>query len=435
MEFNKWLKLLVEKWRTILIFTVLCGGLSLIICLASPPQYQSRTQLYVSVRSVQNATGDLTEGIAYSRQMVNNFVDVATSGIVLQPVFDELGLGQSVKTLADNLSVTSREELPLIDIVARDRSPDVAAKIATAVGRSLERTIQDDLTSAATGDGQEVALTITQHAQVPNAPYKPKTLEVTAVSLLLGFVLGTGAAVLRETLDTRIHSSKDAEQTSKLPVLGEIFFGSRTGEGAPVMQVAPSSPIAESYRTLRTNLRFLQVGERCQTFIITSPGQSEGKATTSINLALSLAEAGTKVVLIEGDLRLPSLHSRLGTSGELGLTDILVGRASPEDVLQLWGQPSLNFLPAGRIPPNPSELLGSDKMKVLLEHLRGRFDAIIIDAPPILAVTDAAVIDPHRGQHLLVVDTRTCRKPELKSAQDSLRKAQANVAGLIVTKG
>lgn len=433
MGLREYLELLAKRWPIIVIAAVLGCGAGFGASMATTPLYQSKTQLYVSVRTAEGTTGELAQGATYSRQIVNSYVDVVPTGIVLQPVIDSLGLEDSVQSLADKLTVSAPSETALIDIVARDSSPEDAARIAEAVGESFKRVVQEELEPNAV-DGQSlVNLTTTQAAKIPSDPFKPKTVENTLIGLLLGLVLGVGAIALRESLDTRIRSVQEAEDVTGLPIMGGIINDPSANQNPLTMQTKPRSPRAESYRSLRTNLQFLDIDGGTSTFVITSANPAEGKSTTSLNLALAIAETGSKVALIEGDLRLPTLHKHLHVEGGAGLTDYLVGRADLEDVLEQWGRTNMFFLPAGRIPPNPSELLGSVQMRELLGTLRREFDTIIIDAPPILSVTDAAVVGDGEAHHLLVIAAGSTRKPEATAAIDALTQAKARIAGLVVT--
>src|SRR5690606_36194033 len=197
---------------------------------------------------------------------------------------------------------------------------------------------------------------------------------------------------LRHVLDTRVRSERDVELITDTAVIGGIVFDPKAATRPLIVQDDPRSPRAESFRTLRTNLQFLEVGQEGRTFVVTSSVQGEGKSTTTANLAIALADSGARVLLVDTDLRRPKIASYMGLEGSVGLTDLIIGRATPADVIQPWGRGRLSVLPAGTIPPNPSELLGSAAMGRLIESLRKDFDVILFDAPPLLPVTDAAIL-------------------------------------------
>ncbi len=199
------------------------------------------------------------------------------------------------------------------------------------------------------------------------------------------------------------------------------------------MHADPRNPRAESFRSLRTNLQFLNLDGGHTNLVISSAGPGEGKSTTAANLAISLAETGARVVLIDGDLRLPQVARYMGIEGGVGLTDVLIGRAELRDVMQKWGRGKLYVLPAGRIPPNPSELLGSAAMDRVLAALAEHFEFVLIDAPPLLLVTDAAVVSKKTNGAILVAASGATKKPELVGAVRTLETAGANLLGVVVT--
>src|SRR5699024_2401851 len=164
----------------------------------------------------------------------------------------------------------------------------------------------------------------------------------------------------------------------------------------------PRSPRTEAFRTTRTNLQFFASNDHARVFVVSSAAPGEGKSHVVANLAVALAETGARVALVEADLRRPRLAQVMGIEGAAGLSDVLIARAPLEDVLQPWGPGNLVVLPAGQIPPNPAELLGSKKMRELLDMLRETADYVLIDAPPVLPVTDAAILTNYASGSLLV---------------------------------
>src|SRR5690606_37293887 len=266
-------------------------------------------------------------------------------------------------------------------------------------------------------------------AGVPGAPVSPDVTRNLALALLAGLFLGIGFALLRHNLDTRVRTAKDLAEMTERPVLASIPMR-KNGDGRPVfMESDPFSPHAEAVRRLRTNLMFVDVTTRKHSFLVTSPMPGEGKTTTAVNLALAMADAGTKVLLVDADLRNPSVATTLGLEGSVGLTTVLLGRASLDDLMVRWGQTEMYVLPAGEIPPNPSELLGSDAMRDLFAQLTERFDFVLVDTPPVLPVTDAMVVDKLSGGSLLVVAANRTRKRHVADALRAFETAGAKLAG------
>ncbi|XBH22175.1 polysaccharide biosynthesis tyrosine autokinase [Jonesiaceae bacterium BS-20] len=434
MELRVYLRILHKSWALIIATTLVGVGLAGVVSLLMAPQYQGKTQLYVSVRPESSATGDLVQGSNFARQIVASYVDIVNTSVVLDPVIEELGLDITSGELSKSISADSPLNTVLINITATSTDPKQAADIANATGDSFANVVQTTLE----GDGKDaqssiVRLTTTQPATEPIAPTSPNTKVNFAFGFLLGMALGVGSAVVRSVLDTRIHSLQDIEEITDQPLLGGIAFDPDTAERPLIVHTDPRNPRAESFRSLRTNLQFLNFGEGGHSFVLTSAGPSEGKSTTAANLAISLAETGARVVLVEGDLRLPKVATYMGIHSGAGLTDVLIGKARINDVMHRWGRGQLFVLPAGRIPPNPSELLGSRAMDSTLELLAERFEYILIDAPPVLMVTDAAVVGKKASGVIVIVASGSTKKQAFNAAVHALETAGAKVLGLVVT--
>ncbi|QGU01019.1 Tyrosine-protein kinase YwqD [Corynebacterium kalinowskii] len=433
MEIRKYAAILAKNWILVVVSAMIGLVAGIGYSLLVTPEYQSRTQLYVSVRSEAGTTGELAQGATFSSKIVNSYVDVIRTSVVLEPVVNQLGLDMTPAELASRIVAVSPSETALIDITATSTSPETASQIANAVGESFKNVVQTQLEPDKETGVSPINLTTTQTAMIPSSPVSPNLPMNAILGLLAGLAIGVLIAVLRDTFDTRIHSLEDVKNVTDTPLLGGVIDDPDASKNPLIIRTKPNSPRAESFRALRTNLQFVNVNEQASIFVMTSANPGEGKSTTSANLALALAESGARVALLEADLRLPMVHKYMGVEGNAGLTDVLIGKAELNDVLQRWGRTQLHFLPAGRIPPNPSELLGSDRMNKVLDELSATFDFVIIDAPPILSVTDAAVIGHGKTGILMAVAAGSTRKPELQAGLSALEHAGANVVGVIVT--
>lgn len=438
MELRDYLRILHKHW--VLIVAAALAGISIAagVSLLVEPTYEGKTELYVSVRSENEGSTELAQGSTFARQSVQSYVNIVSTEVVLGPVINDLKLKESVAELAECIEATAPVDTAMIEISVKDEDGETAAKIANSIGENLIRVVQEELeSSAGDSDASPVKLTTVQPAAVPEEPVSPRVLLNVAIGGLLGLAVGIGIAVLRTLLDTRIHSLRDIEQITDAPLLGGITYDASAKDKPLVVHVDPRSRRAESFRTLRTNLQFLAVSEESshvgRSFVVSSAGPSEGKSTTTANLAIALAEAGSKVALIDGDLRLPKLADYLGIEGGAGLTDVLIGRAEPTEVVQRWGSGQLFVLPAGKVPPNPSELLGSSAMERLLTTLQEHFDIVLIDTPPLLLVTDAAVISKLTDGAILAAASGSTRKQGLEMAVKALEAAGADLRGIIVT--
>lgn len=294
-------------------------------------------------------------------------------------------------------------------------------------------------------------------AQVPRGPFAPQPMRMMMVAMILGLLLGAGAAVARDAMDTRIHTRAEAQAvTGGLPILGFIpplRVASdrpgrlrRNGKSAPdvaalaqrlVARYAPQSPESEAYRSLRTSITFADVERPPHVLVVTSATPGEGKSTSAANLAITMARQGTRTLLVDADLRKGLLHHLFGVAQEPGLTHVLVGRAALEEAvhpvtLNGEGEPSLYVLATGAFPPNPAEMLGSSRMHALVEQMRSRFDLVIFDAPPVNLVTDAAVLGTMVDGTLLVARAGTTDREALHHAAGQLQHLRARVIGLIL---
>ncbi|TAJ50249.1 MAG: polysaccharide biosynthesis tyrosine autokinase [Herbiconiux sp.] len=431
MELRDYLRVLRKGWVYIVALTLLGIAVAATFSILKTPEYQATSKVFVSIQSA-GSISDLTQGGNFAQNQVKSYADIVTTPVVLQPVIASLGLDVDVNQLAKQVTATSPLDTVIVEISVTDTSPRQAAEIANAVASSFESTVSALVPENAEGV-TPVKITLLQQAVVPGAPSSPNVPLNIALGALVGLVIGLGLAVLRETLDTRIRNEQDVEHITDAPIIGGIAFDSGTPENPLVVKDDPRSPRAESFRTLRTNLQFLNVGETARSFVVTSSVPGEGKSTSAANLAIAIALAGKKVIIIDADLRKPKLAEYLGLEGGAGLTDILVGRAQPNDVIQRWGDTNLYVLPAGKVPPNPSELLGSAAMVSLIRGLENSFDTVLFDAPPLLPVTDAAILAKNTSGALLMVAAGRAHKNQVRGAVTAVMNVGARVTGVIMT--
>jgi capsular exopolysaccharide synthesis family protein len=286
-------------------------------------------------------------------------------------------------------------------------------------------------------------------ARVPMVPIEPNIPRNLAFAFMLGLTSGVGLAFLLEGLDNTVRTTEQAQMISGLPPLGMIPLGSRTAREGPnakrlviaaskeavelVTQVRPQSQMAESYRALRTSLLLSNLGAPPKVIMITSALPQEGKTTTSINCAVVLAQKGIRVLLIDADLRRPSIHKTLGMGPRSGLSNVLTGSATLQQTITRSNiLPNLSILPAGTPPPNPAELLASQNMREVLEELRGQYDHIVVDTPPTLSVTDAVVLSPRADAIVLVIRSGQTTKQALRRSRDILMQVNAKVSGVLL---
>lgn len=432
MELRDYIRILRKGWLLIVLFCLVGIGVAAAYSLTITPQYSSSSKVFVSTSSGESVS-ELAQGNSFTVQRVKTYSDLATTPIVLLPAIASLGLNVTSDQLASRVSVAAALDTTIIEITVTQADPVLAADTANAISESLTNAVAEIEKPAAEGATSPVRLTRVQEAQVPSAPISPNVPLNIVIGALIGIAVGLGLAVLRELLDTRIRNERDVLQITEAPIIGGIAFDPKAKERPLIVHVDPRSPRAESFRSLRTNLSFLDVGSRGRSFVVTSSIQSEGKSTTAANLAISLADSGARVLLVDADLRRPKVAEYMGVEGAVGLTDALIGRAELLDIVQPWGRGKLFVLPAGKIPPNPSELLGSKAMAKLITLFEREFDAIIFDAPPLLPVTDAAILAKSVGGAIVVVAAGRTHRNQLRGAVQALENVGAKASGVVLT--
>jgi len=280
---------------------------------------------------------------------------------------------------------------------------------------------------------------VVQEATVPEKPVRPRTMLNTVLAAVVGAMLAVGTAFLIEYLDDTLKSPDDVARVLGLSTLGAIAHMRLDGR-APmeewlVTTTTPKSPVSEAFRTLRTNIRFSSVDKPIRRLLVTSPSPTDGKSITAANLATVMAQAGQSVVLVDTDLRRPILHKLFKLPNGVGLTSTLLSsNPGPDECLLPTHVENLRVLPSGPLPPNPSELLGSQRMGRLIEHLEQEADILIFDSPPSLAVTDAAVLAKQVDGVLLVLEAGKTREEEARRAVEELSKVGAFLLGVVLNK-
>ena len=283
------------------------------------------------------------------------------------------------------------------------------------------------------------SISVVDTAMTPKTPIKPNKKKNLLLGLLIGLMLGAGLAFFIEYLDDTVKDSEEARRVIGSPVLAVIPFippdEQQKGtdlHSSMITHLRPKSAIAEAFRSLRTSIHFSAINREKKVLITTSTFPGEGKTTISANLAITLSQTGARVLVIDGDLRRPSLHSKFGHSKVPGLSEVLAGDVPVDGILHDTGIPNLKLMTAGTTPPNPAELLGSEKMADLLTALREQYDHIIIDAPPVLAVTDAPLLTNRCDMVLIVLETERVPVKAAQRMAEMLANVHAPVGGIVI---
>ena len=424
MDLGDYLRVLRKRWKLVALCAVLGLGGAAAISWSATPKYEAATQLFVAAKDTNGDISSLQAGGQFTQSRVQSYADIIGSPDIARAVAARLDDGLSAKQIASEVAASAPLNTVLLNVHVTDRHPGRAQAIANAISDEFA-SYAAQLETPPGADVSPVKVTVVKRADLPKTPVSPRK----RLNLILGLII-----FLRETLDTTVKDPDQLQRLLELPALGAIAFDPEAKKRPLIVHMDPHSSRSEAFRQLRTNLQFIDIDRPAQSIVITSSIPEEGKTTTAANLAIALAQGGIHVLLVESDLRRPRLADYLGIEGAVGLTSVLIGRAEIEDAVQHWGEDGLlAVLPSGPIPPNPSELLGSRGMATLIRDLERSYDLVLVDAPPLLPVTDAAVLANIVSGALVVVRHGHTKREQLARAIQSLRAVDAHIFGLVLT--
>lgn len=433
MNLRQYFQALREHW--VLVVTALLVGLSAAagVTLLSEKQYTTDVTLFVSAQSTTPGMDDKYHGTLLSQQKVKSYVELMNSERVRQDARRASGLKLKPGYLQGKITTDAVEETVLLTVTVQDESPHRARILADAVAQSFIQLVRELERPESSPANPGVTPRVVAPAELPTEPVSPRPLLNLILGASLGFLVGCGAALLRYILDTTIKSRDRLQEVTGTPVLGSVVFDADVPNRPLILDEDPSSPGSEAFRRLRINLQFADLDQPCKTVLLTSSAPGEGKSTTLCNLAITLAQSGKRVVVVEADLRRPRMDDYFGIEGGIGLTNLLLGDLEPETVLQPWGGQLFDVIGSGPIPPNPSELLGGQHMAAVLAELAARYDVVLIDSPPLLPVTDAAALASQTDGVLMVVRYRKTTSRQVTDAMAALTAVSAHVLGTVFT--
>lgn len=491
MELRAYLSILNRrKWLVIL--SVLAGTLiAVILTVLATPQYTASS----TVRVLTIGSGAITTArpdIIYTERLVATYSRILTGNTVGQQIKRDLNLETKPTITVQNIPGTE-----LIRISAEAPDPEDARDVANAAaeflvnanrefysggtGQSLQQILseqlqtaeaerdrareeyeatlaaspQNELSIAIARDALELrertytslltqyetarleeavqanAISIVEPAQAPSRPSKPNPLVNIALGFALGLVTGVGLAFLAENLDTTLYTTDQIEAATQIPMVGQI---PASKEDLTIARLGSGQyPQLESFRRLRTNI--LASGDNgSQVVLLTSAKRGEGKSTVSSNLAVTIAQSGREVVVVDCDLRLPTVHKLFDLPNKRGLTNILAGEVTYDEAIQYSAFPRVQVISSGPLPPNPTELLGSQRMVDLIEQLKDKFDFIVLDTPALLSVADAAVLAPAVDNVILVVAQSQTRRGDVQSVLQQLANVRVKSMEVVVNR-
>jgi capsular exopolysaccharide synthesis family protein len=429
VELRDYLRVLARRWPTIVSLTLVGVAIAAAVTWTSPQKYESTAQMFVSTSQADSSQA--YQGELFSQQRAQSYARLLTGEEIAKRVVEELDLPMTPAALSEEISSSVVLDTVILTVSVTDEDPQQARTLAQQVAETFVTYVAE----LETPEGLDVApikATIVDPASVPGSPVSPKPVLNLAIGFVLGLLVGLLAAVVRELVDTSIKSPEDLSRTLTTPLLGTIAFDKDAPQTPLVSDLGTHHPRAEAIRVLRTNLQFVDIDGSSSVFVISSSVPGEGKSTTATNLAISMAEAGRRVVLVEGDLRRPKISDYLGIEGAVGLTTVLVGRVGLDQALQPASSPGLDVLTSGSLPPNPSEILQTQVMSDLVADLRGRYDVVLIDAPPLLPVTDAALLASISDGVLLVIRHGRTSREQVRSAAERLESVGARLVGVVL---
>ena len=433
---------LYEYWRLLIrhlplvIFTCVMGlGGASYVNFVAVPQYSASSDVFVTTPTQIIDVGSLQTGSNFSEQRVVSYAQIISGPATLAPVIEKLGLGVTTNELAKSVNAFAPNGTVLIRINVTGKDPNLVAAIANAVAEQFEKTVQSlEATSASTSTN--IKVTPVRQALPNYNPTSPNKLLNLILGLILGFAFGAGMVFLRIYFDRTV---KNEDHLGEIPLLGTILYDATARDTPLLTQLSPYSGRAEAFRQIRTNLQFLGQERDRKVLAMTSALPNEGKTTTVINLGLSLSATGLRVLLIDADLRRPQLNLFLEIPvAQEGVTEILSQgqrlqkfKADPASMMVKLA-PTFDVLCSGSIPSQPAELLGSDGFKAMINACRKAYDVILLDCPPTLPITDAAVISTSVDATLLVVKAGRTSIKQFRGAVESLRNVDAQIIGCII---
>ncbi|WP_018331191.1 polysaccharide biosynthesis tyrosine autokinase [Actinomycetospora chiangmaiensis] len=434
MTARDYFSLLGQHWRTIVASALVGIAVAGILVLLAPVKYAASVTLYISTQQTNSSSTDAYQGSLLSQDRVKSYTELLSSYRLGQEVATDLNLAMDPQDIADEVSASVTPNTVLLTAEVTDTSPQRAEAIAGAIGRRFPALIAQLEKPAASTLPPSVSATVVQGPLLTPDAVSPRPVIDLGIGLAAGLLLGIAIAVLRRTLDRSVRTVEQLAEVFPKPLLGTLAED-RTVETHPLfLRDRPTSPIAESMRAVRTNFDMFDFDHATTVMAVTSAVEDEGKSTLLVNLALAQAVAGRRVLVVEGDLRKPRAAQYLGLSEDVGLTQVLTGRAEVDDVLQRGPVAGLDLLASGPRPPNPCEMIESTQMADLLGSLRERYDLVLVDAPPLLPVADGLALARLADGVVFTVRAGFTRAALVHRAHDMLRTAGVDHVGVVFNR-
>lgn len=403
---------------------LLGAGLGYGYSYTQPAVYTATSSGYVTTPGAAGI-GDIISGDAAAQSKASSYLPLVTSRSVAEKIAASSNTGLSADEIPGKLSASVDSNSTLIKVTARAGSGEDAAQLANSALQATTEYIKEL-------DGGENAVQVVplDDAQVPGSPSSPDRIRYLLIGAGIGLALSYAVAFLRRFADVRVRTTDDLETATGAGTLG-ILPKAKSLDDNDFLSDRADHQTEEALRQLRTNLRFVSVDSPPRSIIVTSPNPGEGKSTVSSSLAHAFAKSGRPTLLLDADLRRPTVAKIFGLDNSVGLTQVLSGQVTVDDAIQQIGDTDLFVIPAGRIPPNPSELLGSEKMQALINELREEF-LVLVDVPPLLPVTDGSLLSTVVDGAILVTACGRTRKDATEAATDTIHRVKGQVLGTVL---
>ncbi len=423
MELKHFFRIVKARLGLIVVVTLLAAGAGLWISTLFPATYQASTSLLVNAGSSSSTTYN---DVLASEQLATTYAQLLTKRPVIEAAAQELGL--DANELKKKVHVQLVPNTTLIELTADDHDPLMAAEIANQVVTAFKGSARDL-------GIRDRDLIVVEPPSIPTAPERSPVIFV-VLGTLTGLMIGLGLAFLLDYLSDAIESDSEIKGTLGVTCLGTVLGASRSEQAGQLIALTqPHAPVAEAYRSIRTQLHLANEDGSLKKLLITDAESSSGKTALVANLGVMLAQAGSRVVLIDANARLPMLHRFFGMSNAVGLTDWLTGHTqSLEACLLKTSIDNLQIISSGSLPPDPSALLGSARMDRLLAEVAQSVDWIILDSPAVLDVADAIELSRKVDRVVLVVEAGRTSRQKARQACEALQEAGANILGAVMTR-
>jgi capsular exopolysaccharide synthesis family protein len=429
VDFRGYVRALRRGLVLILAVGVIGAAAAVGFSLTQDDMFESKARVIVS--SAQAETTDAFAGGLLAEQRAATYVEVVDSLLLANKVIDELDLDVDTDYLLDHLEAELVEDAAVLDLTFTDTDPERAQRILQAFADQLVDTAAD-IEAPEDGGQAPTKITVIDTASLNESRVWPQPLLLGAAGLVAGLLVGVALALARALLNRTITDQHDLETVTDVPVLGSIGYEGAATRTKLITELEHHSVRVEAFRGLRTNVQFVDVDRERKMFLVTSGMPGEGKTATAVNLALTLARSGIDTLLIDADLRRPNVAGAFAIDGTAGVTTVLLGSVSLDEALWTHEPSGLKVLTSGVVPPNAAELVQTNAMGALLTEVRGRFEVVIIDSPPLIPVTDASLLATRADGTLVVIRHGRTTRDQLLVALERLRQVDVTPVGVVM---